>query len=904
MAQVVPGLGSGRPNRGISITVEFGWDDLAPAERFAPIWITIDPGSRAIEGTVSLTVPQDAVQQVRLVAPFAAAAGRATTIEFAASLPTSMTQAVVQVRDRSGRVVASQTWNHAPAGRQQMLPARLFMYEDVVVCVGVPGLPLAAKAWTPGLTPVPTGQTNYYSAGQPNATPDLFQHVFAVDVPADELPTAWIAYDSLRCLVVNAGATRSISPAAAQAIRDWVIDGGRLVVIASEPGAEWVSWLSGAGLEGPLASGTRSEVEQSVLAVELGDAGSVAPPAALSRAAARAPRTDDLPNAPLLVGRLSVRPMVLTERGKHLGWRTHWEITEEMTADSAGTDVAVATRAALLAEGPLGLGFVTIVGFDPADAVLGVDRQAVAHVWKQVLAGALEPFAPHNDRRETTPGWWGQQASGDSQQARQAVMMGLDHLADVRVPSGSTFYIIAGACLALALLIGPVDAVVLKRLHLRPLAWATALSWIAMASLASYVIPAIGEQGGGRLGRLNVIDQVHDRHGLAVLSRQTALTGVFSGRAGSATLETSDPGAWWRGVSSVQTHYYGRSPRSTAAPITLAVGDLPRVSTGVGAARGAGESLVGSTVRGSSPRAIPMAIYTFRTLMERGVGNLPVGVQVSRRADDSWRVSVAGMPEGGRILEAELAVGSERYPLTFGVDTASGQHMALASRENDIGVRASAWRVERLASESESSPPTGVSGPADWLNALPGQSLRLMGSDSRTDALEHMVASGHWAVVSLLIEGAPIDAATSIAETARRTVIARLAVPLDERFETTRVRARWAPAASVLPTQTVEEESGASGGAEEPPAGGSEDQPESDPEAAPGGAAIDDPTNNPGSPKAKAPKFMMHRGSVIAREVMSDGVEPEARHPFPTGTCVRAALHSPTTTAARTLTTP
>lgn len=842
-----PGSGTAAGERRVHISAQFGWDGFAPSERFAPIWITIDPGSRAIEGTVSLIVPQDAVQGVRLVAPFAAAAGRATTIEFAASMPPSMSRAEVQVQDRTGRVIASQVWTNAPAGRQQMLPAGLFMYEDVIACVGTDGLPLAAKSWTSGLMPVPIRQNNYYSTPQQEEPGDLFEHVVATSVQPAQLPTAWIAYDSLRCLVVSADSTRLISPMAAQAIRDWVIDGGRLVVLADQPGAEWMAWLTDAGLVDPLALAGATDAGEPP--VEVRELTPVAVPVGVASVIGEAPRTEDSQQPAVVTTRMSVRPIVITPRGTSLGWRSHW------TIDSEGEQ-----SASILAEGPLGLGFVTIVGFDPADAVLGVDRAAVGHLWKHVLAGAMEPFSAHANGRENTPGWWGQQASGDTEHARQAMRMGLDHLADVRVPSGSTFYLIAGACLGLALLIGPVDAVVLKRLRLRPLAWATALAWIGVASITSYVIPAIGESDGGRLGRLNIVDQVHNQDGLAVLSRQTALTGVFSARAGRATIAIQDPTAWWRGVSSVQTYYYGGSPRSTALPITVAVGDVAKQPAGA-----MGPTALGATVRAGSPRTIPMGMYTFRTLMERGAGRLPIAVQVSREADDSWHVGVAGMPEGSQIMEAELAVGSERFALDFTINQTSGHHAAVALPEADLGGRASAWRVERLPSNTAHYG-YGVPGQTAQRAALmPGQMLRVMGASDRTDPIDRLVASGKWALVSLVIDGVEIDATTNIAESSRRTVVARLLVPLEGALRITRRPSRWEPRAADLGTRGTAAE--AETAAETPE---SDAAPTTAPIAQPETPSSEEPQSDPDSPAASAetPMHSSIRGQltlVVAR---------------------------------------
>lgn len=762
----------GSDRRPIAITARFGWDDSMPAERFAPIWITIDPGARALDGAVSLTLPQDAVQEVRLITPFAAAPGRPATVEFAASLPATASRCTVEVRDRTGRVVASQVWAPSPTSRQLMFPPGLFLYDDELVSVGVESLPIAARAWSPGLGPVPTRQISTWGGGSSPQVNDLFRHVHVVDMPPAQLPTAWIAYDSLRCLVLDAEATPLIPPAAVQAIKDWVSDGGRLVLIADEPGSAWVEWLAGQPGTDPTEGS-----EQSWLPIQLGELASLAPPAALSRAATEAVRPEGEPGQLDLKRRLGVRPAMIEPRGRAMGWRTHWELDAAPESDT-GEAGGSAPRSALIAEGPVGLGFVCVVGFDPADVVLGADRAATAAIWKHVLAGALAPFAPDQDRRDVTPGWFGQLGSGDHGPARAGMTAGLDYLADVPVPSGGVFYLIVGACLGLALLIGPVDAALRKRLGLRPEAsWLRALACIGLASAAAYIIPGIGREGAGRLGRLCVVDQIHDSRGMARFSRQTALTGIFSARAGAATISDDDAAAWWRGVSTVSTFYYGRQPRITSQPITLTVADIQR------RAGGSDPGLrppvaTGSLGRSGLPRSIPMPMNTFRTLMERGVGSLPLGVIASARPDGGWTISIAGLPEQGRITMAQLAIGEQEFDLNFTLEPVSEHQVATSGLARDRTKPNPAWRevVAGLPGELRSgySPPRA----AGALERMPGQALRLMGPDDRSDALDRLRAAGDWAILYLMIQGVPIDARTTAAQGTSRTVIARLALPI------------------------------------------------------------------------------------------------------------------------------
>lgn len=739
---------SGNPDtsRRPSISARFGWNEVMPFDRFAPLWVTVDPGSRPLDGMVMIEIQQDAMQSAQFVAPFAAAADRPTTVEFTVSIPFHCGKVTIEVTRSDGSRAVLQTWSITPTGRERQLPHDLMHYEDVIATVGETSLPVAAGQWHGSIRPTPTRTIDRWGLGQSREIEDIFQHIMVARVNAAELPTAWIAYDSLRCLVLRAQATPTIPPAAARAIRDWVLDGGRLVVVADHPGLEWLGWVVPPGAAS-VATG-RADAP-----IELADPRHVPVPAAAREAVSAAPPT------------IVARPISLTAAGLRDGWRTHWPIP--------GDDPGSHPAPALIAEGPVGLGFVCIVTMDPVAVTLGVDAAASARLWRDILAGALEPFAPGMPRRDTAAHAYASRPTGDTGNARLAIQVGLDHLADFDVPTGSAFYIVAAASLVLALLVGPVDALLLKRLRMRQASWLTALGWIGLACLAAYSLPTLTREQSGRLGRLNVIDQVHDERGDAAISRQTSLTGLLSGSAGRVSLQSDDPAATWRAVSSIAISPW-ESPRGAGqSPIVLVTGEAP----------GSGGS---APTRATTPSAIPMPIWAFRTLLDRGVGSLPINARIVGSGED-LRASITGLPEGAEIVSASLSVARHGVPMRFQRDPASGVF---------IGVPAPDERSPPIWEPGSNSSAPRYAGPTfthrHQLDQMPGRVLGVMGADSRADAIDRLLASGRWARLSLHIEGMPIDARSSAIDTTGRTVVARLLLPLPE-ARAPESRPRWTP---------------------------------------------------------------------------------------------------------------
>ena len=458
------------------------------------------------------------------------------------------------------------------------------------------------------------------------------------------------------------------------------------------------------------------------------------------------------------------RPISLTPAGLRDGWRTHWPIP----GDDAGSHPAPV----LIAEGPVGLGFVCIVTIDPVAVTLGVDAAASARLWRDILAGALEPFAPGMPRRDTAAHAYASRPTGDTGNARLAIQVGLDHLADFDVPAGSAFYIVAAASLVLALLVGPVDALLLKRLRMRQASWLTALGWIGLACLAAYTLPTLTREQSGRLGRLNVIDQIHDERGDAAISRQTSLTGLLSGSAGRVSLQSDDPAATWRAVSSIAISPW-ESPRGGGqSPIVLVTGE----------AQGSGGS---APTRATTPSAIPMPIWAFRTLLDRGVGSLPINARIVGSGED-LRASITGLPEGARDRFRVPQHGTPRCADAFPTIPPPGVFIgAPAPDERSPPI----WARLKLQLAALMGPPS----PVTTNEQMPGRVLGVMGARpprGRHRPPPRLRTMGEAQPPTSRACPSMPDRARSIRPTARSS---RLLLPLPE--ARTQSRPRWTPPA-------------------------------------------------------------------------------------------------------------
>ncbi len=808
-ASVARGQSRGDKDGKPTITVDFGLTGVIWPERWTPITVSLTCGPLPFDGLLAVEYQQDSTQTAQIIRPVAGTPNKTVSVQMMVSVPPSCRRIEVSLFDRSrglgSRPVQRLVFAQNPDRDELPLPTmttRGGRAGPVVVGVGSASGPAAAVSMLSDFT---TGES-----AVPNTT------VHAALVSAAHLPLVWAGYDGVLFLAAEADASLSTDPRALAAVREWVSAGGRLVIFVTTVSSEWCQWLppqdSADGrprlpvqidppTEGPapdgLAEALRAQIERIGTARDkalaampetaLPDHGGrpVPPSPSESEAPAAARPALDTPAAapnpgPEPAASLAYRPIRLTEFGAAGGWSVRWPVSG---AGGAG----------VLAEGPVGFGWVTVVGFDPRRAATMVSAAATRAAWTGILENALAdwrvasvpPDAKNYYAANTPESGSLSLAPTIGQAARSAV---LDRLSDVPAAGSEVFPLIVAAMVVLALLIGPVDAIMLRRLRLRHRSWATALGWIALASLATYGAPGLSRSSVTHVGRVSAIDAIAPRPGPQgqddppPLAWRSSLSGVFAGRTARVEFTGATAGAWWRGVSALSSvDYYGRQNRShmhAAGRATqllpdlgaLAVGDRPDPWGGFG---------VGSPGAGGNHLAPAyLRLWTFRTFQDQARVNPPLGAAVepvSADGEDGWRVHLFNVPDGAIIANAMLRLGSDWYSLEFPKEPgAAGRRVGVAGKRRGDA-------AEFLATAPENPELIyGRWGVQAQTLFKPGLALGLPGADRRAMAIRRMAESGRWAAVYLQLDDMPPDVRADGAGDAvyKHTVVCRLLVPL------------------------------------------------------------------------------------------------------------------------------
>jgi hypothetical protein len=311
------------------------------------------------------------------------------------------------------------------------------------------------------LTPAVVGDAN--QGGQ------MYGQVYVKERMQKDLPDDWTGYDSLDLLVLYDPDWTVITPLQSEAIRQWVSGGGRLMIILGSTPLPVTHPLAGML---PLSVGLQREVPLGVATREdWGFAGT---------------------------GRVAVKAWALEEKG---AWG--WTLSDD----------------GLWACGPVGLGKVGVLAFDPAEfgprissddsrnpsAMAEAARRSVAYAgfWtkraNQLMAvRALETGkAPQSDNSS----YYGV----DSGSSTNTIMAWLLNIREMRPIS---IIWIVMLLLGLAVVIGPFDYLILKRRDRLPLTWMTFTIYIvAFSVLAYYGVKAL-RSGPTQLRAMAVVDAV------------------------------------------------------------------------------------------------------------------------------------------------------------------------------------------------------------------------------------------------------------------------------------------------------------------------------------------------------------------------------------------------------------
>lgn len=687
--------------------IAWGWTGSAlHAEMHSPVRITLSSGSSAVSGLVSLVYPQDGSQNARVTVPFSTTPNVGVTVELQACPARGTSQMRLEIIADGRQFVRrldspiAATLDDIAKPLVAASPMWLTLGPDLTLKLSNEDLAYASA------TNASTGQVDYWDQV---VTPTLAPARFS---------QAWIAYESVDGVVARERDLRALNSVQRDALRTWLDNGGRMVIALDEAGDGWREWLPDF-LPGDLL--TISEVQRvqpgvGVRSLLKGASAVARPEWEQSSTSTAGPGYD-----------MRARLITPSETAHALGWRTFWEfdITQPLAVP------LTPDRTRMAATGPVGLGVLTLLGVDPANLPAFMNGTESARAWRDAMERTRDTTLREANQWQQ---WqW-------NQNEFLALGRAADSIVTASPPSGLFFVVVMVAIFALALWVGPVGRVILKRRGLLSRNWAIALAAIAVCTLVGLLAPRLFRQNTDNRGTLTLHDVFVDPQGNPVRVYTSRMHAVFAGSPdefdlAQIDLRAQDPaGQWWRGVSPVANWWETRLKP------------------------GGGATIINTPPSRASPaagvlRPVEVAQWTLRLYMSMLPGataprDLAVPrVQVSRSPRDSvasaWRDDVLVRITSEEDSADQLGFAAIHFCDKFGrpqnVQRVGQQSIVTYSVQHSL---AGPTATTDLANYDVWLPGATQPTPARELSFVRTLPLR-----SRTDAINRITASGDYAAV-------------------------------------------------------------------------------------------------------------------------------------------------------------
>ena len=424
--------------------------------------------------------------------------------------------------------------------------------------------------------------------------------VFVKHKQYEQVPVDWTAYAGLDLLVAYDVRWDQMGPLRAEAIARWVWGGGKLLLVM---GAQ------------PIPDG--SPIAK-LIPFKIGPAG-------------------PLPVTPGIVDSWGCQGAA--ER-RVLGWSlggaagTRWRTLRMEQFEFRRGGFAPARRGAegqvVAAWGRSGFGHVGVLGFDPS-VVGGRQGENVAPFWVACTRLLLGDGSKQGTLAHASNPDPDGQGNDDSQyqlgMASQGTNAVLQHLLAIPELRPISIWVVIGLLAALAILIGPVDYLVLKRLDRLPLTWVTTGVWIVVFSAGAYYGVQWIRGSVMRVRVVTVTDGVDGTPGVW----NTRFTGIFAPASAryALTRDRLPPQEWWASISPTEDDslWRYRTRESADRSVYCVQQDGANV-----------------------PWGLPINIWSMQCLLSEGQDRrLPFTVQLERQRDrytlqvsNASRVAIAG----------------------------------------------------------------------------------------------------------------------------------------------------------------------------------------------------------------------------------------------------------------------
>lgn len=566
------------------IRADLGLTGALATDRYGPITLWITSGARAWSGTLVATYAEANGTIVRNVVAAATTPGRVTPVEIVVRLPAGV--AGVTIEDGEGRTKA--TLAQVPAGRELPLNTE------------ASGTALVATLGNVSLTRqvvnrigMTLDEADQLGAEKTQAPPGIWPSVRVNAI--QRVPQAWIAYDQCAVVITTSTALEALGERGRAPLLDWVRTGGHMVVVSDSASREWALAACGD-------------------AIELEDASTVDAPASLRGAIVQDRAIAPIPD-------FTIRTRLVRIRDE--AWTPIWPILR----DDLSSDLSLG------AQGPVGLGFVTVFGGDPGRWTPITSTNDSIAIWRAVVTGSVERFA---DADQNT---WMSGALAQSEANTRRWM--LDRAFRTSLPNPRTLgFLLLTLIVGLAVALGPLDMLLLRRLNLRHRSHRSAFAWLAGASVLAYVTPLTIRSSDDAIARGVATDIVLDPGGSTEAS--SGITLVYAGTSTRVTLDGIGEGAWCNVANIEPTYYYNRDRSSRVLPPFSIV-----------------QSGTADGVRQGTPASLRVGQWTFRIAEDvqpaRPQVRTITGARVERVGED-WRVTIDGLAQDDDITIQHCAL--------------------------------------------------------------------------------------------------------------------------------------------------------------------------------------------------------------------------------------------------------
>lgn len=696
----------------VMVKVDFGFDGAVPTGRWTPLRVWLSGGEKSESGMIVVEYRQDKTQSARIVVPASTTPGKLSAVDLAVCLPSDPE---VKVTFESKESKETLNFGSYSTGTTQRIGEIMTGNRGLITRVGAASLerafPHASRVESTLTVNKLTIEPRVIARDPRLLTIAKWQKLASADLRPENMSPLARAYDGIDALVVQPNKLVAADARVVGAVREWVDSGGRLVLLVPEDGAAWRMWLASSGGQDLVDIANLNETPVPPDAAKV-VAGKVASITASGTEPSKEnvyvyglhddPKVEIEESPTSYQARASIKARVITPTPGAVrdGWTSRW--------------------GGLIAEGPVGMGWVTIIGCDPETIPATLDNTATQLVWQDAMSNVLEPYLKRAPSERST---W-----------ETPVNRVLNQIVTVTEPDNTIFYAILGGLVVLMLLLGPFDFFVLKRYNARQRSWATALLWISIATVLAVVVPPNLRTGRSQHNRLAVIDTIQSTNSLGSSGRSwmTGVSGVFGASKILLHPDAQVDGSWWHGVSDTGEEHLqqfmamrrGRS--STRGQVFGALTTLQ-----IASAEG-GE-------RQNVPTDFGVALWTYRAILDEGKARSTVRAAIEAQGDQlAIRVGPfpkETIPGSGRVL---IAAGSS--PIVWSEPTVLPTGM--------VELRGTV-ALTKAAGPLAPTPGASTSAAA----SANTESEFLPGAADRTASILSRVKGGQWDAILLTVTG-------------------------------------------------------------------------------------------------------------------------------------------------------